>query len=360
MIKKLEIDNFKSIKHLQIECSDINLLIGINSSGKSSVIQGLLFFAQNMDEPVGLNGALAVLGTMEENKCVFSKNKEITVGIVNDQERELKVKLFYEEEKLQLHRSCAVDDSILQEYSVEKRNVQYLSCHRIGPQNAYKKNLALNELIGIEGEFALAYLDGHGGDPLADELCKENQDYTLSGQVNWWLSYIAGAQVSTEAITGTNLIKVSYAVGELSNLSSESVGSGISYLISVLIMCLSSPEKSVLVIENPEIHLHPSAQAKVCEFLYFIAQSGRQLFIESHSDHIFNGFRAGIATGEMDKEKINIQFVSLNEEHLTKTMRVEIGRMGRIENQRKDLFDQFDLYLKKMIGVRGNDGSYCK
>lgn len=353
MITKLVVDNLKSIKHLDVECSDINLFIGTNSSGKSSIMQGLLFIAQNTDELVGLNGNLMSLGTLEENRCIFSGKKDIWAEIVDEQGYKLKVQLFNRENNVHLKRVCDPEKFILEDYSIGKRKIQYLSCHRVGPENVYKTNLAINETIGKDGQFAIAFLNTHGADMLESGLCRGNQDYTLLGQVNWWLSYIANAEISTEEIVGTNLVKASYSMGDLQKLRPENIGSGISYLISVLIMCLSSPENSVLVIENPEIHLHPSAQAKVCEFLYFIALSGRQLFVESHSDHIFNGFRAGIATGEMDKEKINMQFVSLNEECLTETIRVEVGRMGRIENQRKDLFDQFDLDMNKMIGVRG-------
>lgn len=59
---------------------------------------------------------------------------------------------------------------------------------------------------------------------------------------------------------------------------------------------------------KPEIHLHPKAQSKLCEFLYFVSQSGRQLFIETHSDHIFNGLRVGVANGSMNQEDISVNF----------------------------------------------------
>ena len=55
----------------------------------------------------------------------------------------------------------------------------------------------------------------------------------------------------------------------------------------------------------------------------------------------------------MEQDAINIQFISLNEEHLSQAMKVKIGRMGRIENQQKELFDQFDIDLNKMIGLPG-------
>jgi predicted ATPase len=116
-------------------------------------------------------------------------------------------------------------------------------------------------------------------------------------------------------------------------------------------MCLASPVGAVLVIENPEIHLHPAAQSKVCEFIYFIASANRQLFVETHSDHIFNGFRVGIATEAMETDRINIQFVSLGNEHITEATKILIGKRGRIENQQKDLFEQFDMDMNKMIGI---------
>ena len=237
--------------------------------------------------------------------------------------------------------------------NLRERKLQYLSCHRVGPQNVYEKNMSMEDGIGTEGQYAVAYLNQHHADVIEPEFCKNNMDYTLLGQVNWWLSYMVDAEISTGEILGADLVKANYTMYDAVQIRPMNIGSGISYLVSVLIVCLSSPKESIIVMENPEIHLHPSAQAKLCEFLYFVSQNQRQLFIESHSDHIFNGFRAGIASGEMEKDAVNIQFISLDEEHTSQALKVRIGRMGRIENQRKDLFDQFDIDLNKMIGLPG-------
>lgn len=356
MIRKLIINNLKSIKNLEMECSNINLLIGTNSSGKSSIIQGLLFLGQNSEAAVGLNGSFISLGTLEENRCVYSEKKEISAEIEDEDNHQWKASLYYNHNVLTLNRNYGLDED-----NPLKINMQYLSCHRLGPQNVYKKNMSIDERIGNNGEFAIAYLNSHGTDVLDEKLCREMKDFTLLGQINWWLNYITEADISTEEIIGTDLVKASYSMNDLRGIRPENIGSGISYLISILIMCLASQENAVLVIENPEIHLHPSAQAKVCEFLYFIARTNRQLFVESHSDHIFNGFRAGITTGEMDDDEINMQFVQLNEEHITETQKIKIGRLGRIENQQRGLFDQFDLDMNRMIGVRGDkDGADFK
>ena len=76
MIQRLQIENLKSIKKMEIECSQLNLLIGTNSSGKSSVLQGLLLVSQNMEQECGLNGKLVSLGTFAESRCIYEEKKK--------------------------------------------------------------------------------------------------------------------------------------------------------------------------------------------------------------------------------------------------------------------------------------------
>lgn len=354
MIHKIEISNFKSIDEMEMECKILNLLIGVNSSGKSTIHQALLFVGQNLGEMGGLNGSFVALGGLEENQCMYSSKKNILVTISDTEGNSVSrgvTRSLNDDSIAFIHSSEGNENCFFEQLDRKQRKLQYLSCHRLGPQNLYRKNMAIDDLIGNEGEFAISYLNQHGNERLQAKICKGKQDYTLLGQVNWWLSYITCAEIFTEEISGADAVKASYRMYEVGNIRPGNIGSGISYLISILIMCLSSPDKAVLVIENPEIHLHPAAQSKVCEFLYFIAESGRQLFVETHSDHIFNGFRAGIATENMNRDLINIEFVSMNKNHTTEIMPVQIGRYGKVENQKKDLFDQFDIDLNRMIGL---------
>ncbi|MBO0565475.1 hypothetical protein EXQ38_04210 [Clostridium botulinum] len=89
------------------------------------------------------------------------------------------------------------------------------------------------------------------------------------------------------------------------------MGSGLSYLISIIIICLSLEENEALIIENPEIHLHPKAQSRLTEFFIFISKANRQLVIETHSDHFFNGVRVAIANGTISNEEVSINFFKL-------------------------------------------------
>lgn len=198
MIRNLQIKNLKSVRDLSVDCSKINLLIGENSSGKTSVIQALLFVAQNAKTPpCGLNGPLMNLGTLEENKCRFSSTREIKAKVTFDNGGYTDYVLTQNNNKLQISIDGDFETRAL---SIENRMFQYLSCQRVGPQNVYAKNMSLEDIIGINGEYAVAYLNRHSSDTLEPAICKGLSDYTLLGQVNWWLKYITDTEISTDSV----------------------------------------------------------------------------------------------------------------------------------------------------------------
>ena len=353
MIKELNIKFLKSIDDLSIKCKNLNIITGVNSSGKSTVLQSILlayqtFFHESISERkiTSLNGELISLGDFRENKNIYTRSDKISIGLKFDNKKNLKIDFIESDEY-----SCDVNitPSTKNKGIDEVFNIKYLSCNRIGSQDVYKKDYSHNG-IGINGEYALDYLERHKTDPLEKELIRDESSDTLISQVNYWLSRIINATITTENITGTDVVKVEYKIGDGRPSRPKNVGSGISYLISIIILCLSSSKGDILLIENPEIHLHPRAQSMVCQFLNYIANSGRQLFVETHSDHIFNGIRAGIATNEITNEKAGVFFLYIDG-GCTKANEVQFGKNGRIVNYRKDLFDQFDLDLNKMLGL---------
>ena len=82
MIENLYISNLKSIKELSVDCSNINLFIGTNSSGKSTILQAILLLAQNINHlDSGLNGRLVRLGNFDEAKCKYSRDSVIKIKV---------------------------------------------------------------------------------------------------------------------------------------------------------------------------------------------------------------------------------------------------------------------------------------
>ena len=374
MIDTIHIIALKSIKDLTGKCSKLNLFVGTNSSGKSTLLQGLLLVAQQK-----LNGKYISIGDFREVRNYYMPNSSIRIEIKENGKNNPAWIEFIEDKENETYNVQTsldeipaedilifddIDDSEQSDLISDEFGFHYLSCHRIGVTDIYAKNMLNESDFGIDGEYAMAYLLKNESKNVENELVVEGADVTnsLLEQVNYWLNYIVGTTLAINDIKKTNYLQVKYN-NNPANASSEAlycrpinVGSGISYLISIIISCLGSEEDSIIVIENPEIHLHPKAQSRLCDFLYFVSKAGRQLFVETHSDHIFNGLRVGVATKKIQQEDISVNFLAMNEHCETQCNPIIFKEYGKIvgtndEMDIDDLFDQFEIDLNRMLGL---------
>lgn len=376
MVSKIHVSALKSIKNLEIECSGLNLLVGRNSSGKSTFLQALLLYAQRK-----LDGKYISVGEFREARNYNMPNEKIRIELyeknktkpdwiefIEDKENDsYNINSCIENYNLKSLKNLMGKDNDLEEQAVCKfddSNFHYLSCHRIGVNDIYKKNMINETDFGIDGEYALAYLLKNEGETVKEDLIANDPNFTstLLGQVNYWMNYIVDTSLLLTDLKKTNYLQVKYNNNPKNKLSDAlycrpiNIRSGVSYLISIIISCLASNRKDVIIIENPEIHLHPKAQSRLCEFLYFISKTNRQIFVETHSDHIFNGLRVGIATKYMKQEDISVNFFALDEKNETQCNHIVFGDYGKVIGTNNnmdinDLFDQFDIDLDRMLGI---------
>ncbi|MBN1593121.1 MAG: AAA family ATPase [Candidatus Coatesbacteria bacterium] len=130
------------------------------------------------------------------------------------------------------------------------------------------------------------------------------------------------------------------------------VGFGISQLFPIIVMSFVSPDDSILIFEQPEIHLHPKLQAGLADFLLTVALAGKRVLLETHSDHFINRLRRRIAEDPSDelKDKVNILFISPPQDgEGARIDQLKVDRYGIIENWPPDFLPEASDEAERII-----------
>lgn len=343
MLNRIRIQGFKCFREAEIGFSNFTLLAGKNSTGKSTVIQAILALCQN--QASSLAGTYMNIGTVDEVKNRIAGSKKIFLEAAYEYHgKEYLYRKLFDEDGKEERSGIKFPDGI---------NIRYLTADRIGVEDTYPKSLEGKEQIGVRCEYAFFYLEGHQDELLAEKefIYDDRTKLTLGGQVDYWLERILGYRVSAEEIPGTELIRVSYGNRELGrNIRPKNVGTGVSYIAEIIIAAFSCKKGDMLIIENPEIHLHPSGQAGVMEFLVFLAGKGLQVVMETHSDHIFNGLRRCVNSDRIALDKTRLYFFRQDEDKISVPVEILLDEEGHVKNQQEGLFDQIEKDLDVILG----------
>ncbi|MBN9901368.1 AAA family ATPase [Bacillus thuringiensis] len=354
MISNLSIKGFKSINDLNLDLKNLTLLVGMNSSGKSTAIQSLLLAIQslsfNNDSP--LNGILVSLGDFKETRNYITNSKEIKIRLAAASE-DNGIQINFSEKGGKVKTAKSIKNKELNKFlKYQNKHIRYLSSHRIGTRDLYEVNYSQITDMGFLGEYAIDYFEKYKSKLVHEDLIK-NKEYsrTLESQVNYWLSYILNGEIKTTNIEGTDSVKAEYRIKNNRYFRPKNVGAGLSYIISIIITLLSSQPGNLNIIENPEIHLHPRAQSRLMEFMAFVSSADVKLIIETHSDHIFNGLRKSIYQQQLSSNDIATYYFDLDNEGISKVDKVSFNDEGKVIDQIEGLFDQFDEDLDILLGI---------
>jgi predicted ATPase len=293
MITQIEMSNFKCYKDpITLDLKNFNAFCGVNSSGKSSINQAILLLLQNNHgnkTKFVSNGHFVHFDDFKEIKnSNADTNKEVSIKIKNERN---KISLL--EMKADSNGKGIVCSKIKNAYKLEEEsNIYFLSASRIGPEDVYEKYKG--DTIGALGERAIGLLAKKKDATIEKKyIFKETPETkeTFIDEVNYWLKEIIGEKINPNDLDETDRSKATYSKdGQTLQMRNKNTGSGLSYVIAVIIVvfsiCLKGGiEKPTIIIENPEIHLHPKAQINMMVFLKFMSRFC-QIIIETHSEHI--------------------------------------------------------------------------
>ena len=399
MFTRLRLVNFKAWRDTgDLTLKPVTMLLGTNSSGKSSLIQSLLLLKQTVQSPdrtVHLN-----LGGDEVNDLFNFGSFDDVLNQSADSPRQFKIAFDFERAdsapikegkfecsygqtsfgsvavqtlKLQTDsrcfqavrrekgafsilvddesqprmkgRDCAPERSIALSADViakldkdgplaedlslairrELESISYLGPLRRKPERDYPWNKTKPGDVGSDGRAAIDAL-------LASALLKGEEQNVVVGGVSKWLKRMKVAERLEVRQQGrSNRYElVIHRDGVVCNL--RDVGIGVSQVLPVLVVAYFAPKGSTIILEEPEIHLHPLAQSVLAElFVEVSRQHGVQFIVETHSEHLFRRMQTLIAKQTVTTDDVALYFVE-REGKAAKLRTLQIDEFGRVSN----------------------------
>ena len=215
--------------------------------------------------------------------------------------------------------------------------IQYLGPLRMEPQTLHSPSSSKSD-IGSNGQFAAAVLHARRNDtvvqPPRGEAPMEPRP-TLQSALNYWLVELGLADSASTTDRGRLGIGLEVSpMGTGRSVDLTSVGVGVSQVLPVVILCLLSRPGSIILVEQPELHLHPAMQLRLADFLLACARTGRQIIVETHSEHLVNRLRLRVASGEVANSRELVQLLFAEQVNGTTNYRAStINDLGGLDNE---------------------------
>jgi len=352
MFNEILLRSFKSFTKTSIQLFPLTVLTGLNNSGKSSVIQAIRMSnlaRRNLSPYIkGYGGYLDL-----KSKLTNSQTK-VRVALANKKDKK--------------HLTLVLDQKDIKNYhNIEKISLDYISADRRGPSVTLPvMEKEVDDItIGERGEYLVDYYAKFEGVIIPKILRHQlSSGNTLKHQINHWMSEVSpGVDLSFNVNEDHDISHM-----DVNGFRSTNTGFGISYalpiVLAVLVMSSSSPVDSfkslkiqkwhacrnkILMIENPEAHLHPRGQTALGMLITLASYCGVQIIVETHSDHFIDGVRLAIKNFEqIPPENCIIHYFTRDKDKSTKSEEIFIKRDGKLTSWPKGFFDQNSINLSQL------------
>jgi predicted ATPase len=381
VINHITLINFKAFRRLELPLGPLTLLTGLNSSGKSSVLQALGLLRQSYETQMLsrtkragggllLNGDLVALGTAQDVLHEdFGPVEEVAaagdplVGFVVEEDGEQRTWVAAYDIRHPDQDVMPVVEGSVRSHLAEQP-FQYLHADRITPAVTYPRSHQIavaRGFLGARGEHTVNYLRHHTDQevptvvpdgPLRHQAATSPQ--LLDQTIAWMQELCPGVNIETDAIEGTDSVRLSYGFGGTAGINATrrrrptNVGFGLTYALPVVVACLTATPESLILLENPEAHLHPKGQSRMAALLSAAAATGAQLIVETHSDHVLNGVRIAVKQGVLRPEDAVVHYFRGNGAG-TDVVTPRIDKDGMVEQWPEGFFDEWENSLDQLL-----------
>lgn len=398
MLESIFLRGFRACgDHTSLGLSKLNVLSGPNNTGKSSVIGALLAFAQseqaNAGELLLLDGSWVELGTYPE--VLAPGSTSFSFGVAGRRDgRALDVEWSFSEPAerdrpmARVQRVTALVDE--EELTLELNGGQVQLSRQAGglepaalphPGAFRSTGGALTPLLPFDAARVLAvgpwrqpperlsrYRQGTAGPAVGRYGEHTAQLYfekraletdvlapgattalRLEEALDGWWRYILGAEVAVrvEEVRRTGF-QARIDTEGADQLSFAQVGFGLSQLWPILVAGLVSAPGDLVIIETPEAHLHPAAQHRVARLFVELARRGRQVIVESHSEHVLASVSLALKEALLLPEDVAVHYFT-QEKGQTQVQRIPMDASGRRLKAPPGFFDQAAIDLLALL-----------
>jgi predicted ATPase len=379
VIQTLELRDFKCFTRLKLELSNVTVLAGVNAAGKSTVIQALVLLHQALAEggsqgerhtALPLLGSLVSVGSVREVINQSGGARSFGIALTadlttlnwsfgrGDDGGALDAKV------VDLHWGRAGKAAELLPPAAIKacsalveliKTLKYVPADRVGPAEVYPLlEAARHRSLGPRAERAVGVLHWQGRDLDVREKLRHPDPTVVPKLLEQTQAYLRDLfpQTSIEvvAIPGANLVTLGVRTRDDQSFHRPpNVGFGITYTLPIVVALLSAGPGGLVVLENPEAHLHPRAQVQLARLIAKYAASGGQVLLETHSDHIINALRVAVAKHTLEPSQVALHWLEPDPDSgAIEPRRIHIDPRGRLSERPEGFFDEIERQLGKL------------
>ena len=368
MLTRLDLQHFKCFEVLRLPLGNLTLLTGFNASGKSSVLQALVLLHQTMREHewsnrLMLNGVAIRLGTVSDVVDKVHGRRTFEIGVTNGKrtycwtfagersemsmavERVTVADASYDHPKELRHLLPLRVGRTIHSLADRLRGLTYITAERIGPREVYSlEDRQIATIVGPAGENVASVLHWGRDEGVIEGLVLENAPNTRLRQAEERMrTFFPGCTLAVQQVPQANAVTLGLRTSADTDFHRPiHEGFGLTQVLPIVTAALSARKQDILFVENPEVHLHPTGQALMGQFLADVARAGVQVVVETHSDHILNGIRRSVKSKRIKSEQVTIHFFLQRSEGTPQVVSPQLDHLGNIDVWPEGFFDQFD------------------
>lgn len=380
----LSIQNFKCFNNIQLHLNRLTLFTGANGYGKSTIIQSLLYMRRTLEHSSVCNSNQLLTDVLIGQKVELNGSYALSLGMSSDI-----IPVNAEHNSQMILRLCDGDSYIRFVYELNDEKKQmwlkilesdfyqyaelplvlpefyYLNAERLGPRTSQAYVYHDFPNVGYHGESTAQILAQYGYKNSSDieievdinRRIDSGSKYLIS-QVSQWMDFLMpGLEIDVrydeDLQRAQVLVKNTFSQDK--SVVATNIGFGISYSLPIIVTGLLAKKGSIMIVENPEAHLHPSAQSRIGVFLARVAQSGVNLIVETHSDHVLNGIQIAVAKEFIDNQLITVNYFSCENGAQPDVKELTLSQQGYLSEWPKGFFDQTQEDYSVLFHLRRND-----